>query len=216
LETYLIFDLTILIFILLSALFAFLRGFSQEFLSLLSWTGSFFGSYFFASYFINNINKFFGNLILSSVVAYILVFIVLLFFLSFLTKRFSQTIKSSDVGMVDRTLGFLFGILRGYFIISLGLFSFNFFYDGSKIKWINDSKINFVVLLTNSKVLDFLSENSEYSKKIKKEIEKKSNQLFEKSVDSHLKLRNHSEKEEKLYNEKDRGNLDYLIENSNQ
>ncbi|PPR42486.1 MAG: hypothetical protein CFH30_00550 [Alphaproteobacteria bacterium MarineAlpha8_Bin1] len=215
-ETYLIFDLTILIFILLSALFAFLRGFSQEFLSLLSWTGSFFGSYFFASYFINNINKFFGNLILSSVVAYILVFIVLLFFLSFLTKRFSQTIKSSDVGMVDRTLGFLFGILRGYFIISLGLFSFNFFYDGSKIKWINDSKINFVVLLTNSKVLDFLSENSEYSKKIKKEIEKKSNQLFEKSVDSHLKLRNHSEKEEKLYNEKDRGNLDYLIENSNQ
>ncbi len=183
---------------------------------MLSWTGSFFGSYFFASYFINNINKFFGNLILSSVVAYILVFIVLLFFLSFLTKRFSQTIKSSDVGMVDRTLGFLFGILRGYFIISLGLFSFNFFYDGSKIKWINDSKINFVVLLTNSKVLDFLSENSEYSKKIKKEIEKKSNQLFEKSVDSHLKLRNHSEKEEKLYNEKDRGNLDYLIENSNQ
>ena len=117
--------------------------------------------------------------------------------------------------MVDRTLGFLFGILRGYFIVSLGLFSFNFFYDGNKIKWIDDSKINFVVLLTNSKVLDFLSENSEYSKKIKKEIEKKSNQLFEKSVDSHLKLRNHSEKEEELYNEKDRGNLDYLIENSN-
>ena len=215
-ETYLIFDLSILIFILLSALFAFLRGFSQEFLSLLSWTGSFFGSYFFASYFINNINKFFGNLILSSIIAYILVFIILLFFLSFLTKRFSQTIKSSDVGMVDRTLGFLFGILRGYFIVSLGLFAFNFFYDGNKIKWIDDSKINFVVLLTNSKVLDFLSENSEYSKKIKKEIEKKSNQLFEKSVDSHLKLRNHSEKEEKLYNEKDRGNLDYLIENSNQ
>ncbi len=214
-ETYLIFDLSILIFILLSALFAFLRGFSQEFLSLLSWTGSFFGSYFFASYFINDINKFFGNLILSSVIAYFFVFIVLLFFLSFLTKRFSQTIKSSDVGMVDRTLGFLFGILRGYFIVSLGLFSFNFFYDGNKIKWIDDSKINFVVLLTNSKVLDFLSENSEYSKKIKKEIEKKSNQLFEKSVDSHLKLRNHSEKEEELYNEKDRGNLDYLIENSN-
>tara|TARA_B100000683_G_C12343310_1_gene495675 strand:+ start:38 stop:472 length:435 start_codon:yes stop_codon:yes gene_type:complete len=144
------------------------------------------------------------------------VFIILLFFFSFVTKRFSQTVKSSNVGMVDRTLGFLFGILRGYFIVSLGLLSLNFFYDSSKIKWIDDSKINFVILLTNSKALDFLSENSEYSKKIKKEIEEKSNKLFEKSVDSHLKLRNHSEKEKKLYNEKDRDSLDYLIENSNQ
>ncbi len=215
-ETYLIFDLSILIFILLSAFFAFLRGFSQEFLSLLSWTGAFFGSYFFANYFVNNLNKVFGNLILSSIVSYFLVFIILLFFFSFVTKRFSQTIKSSNVGMVDRTLGFLFGILRGYFIVSLGLLSLNFFYDSSKIKWIDDSKINFVILLTNSKALDFLSENSEYSKKIKKEIEEKSNKLFEKSVDSHLKLRNHSEKEKKLYNEKDRDSLDYLIENSNQ
>ena len=213
-ENYLIFDLCILIFILFSAFFAFLRGFTQEFFSLFSWIGSFVGSYFFGNLFINSINKLIGNLIISTISAYLIVFIFLLFIFSFITKRFSQTIKSSDVGMVDRTLGFMFGVLRGYFIVSLCLFSFNYFYDGDKIEWVENSKVNFVVLITNSKILDLANKNNDYSKKIKEEIKKKSDFLFEKSVDSHLKLRNPSDKNENLYNEKDRENLDYLIENS--
>ena len=47
-----------------------------------------------------------------------------------------------------------------------------------------------------------------------KEIELKSNKLFEKSIDSHLKLKNHSDIEKKLYDKNERKNLDYLIENN--
>ena len=116
--------------------------------------------------------------------------------------------------MIDRTLGFLFGVLRGYVIISFCLFSLNYFYDSKNIKWVQDSKINFVVLVSNNKFIDFLNLNTNYSAKIKKEIEKKSNKLFEKSIDSHLKLKNHSDIEKKLYDKNERKNLDYLIENT--
>ena len=38
--------------------------------------------------------------------------------------------------------------------------------------------------------------------------------LFEKSIDSQIKLKKLMDKEKKIYNENDKKNLDYLIENS--
>jgi len=216
LETYLIFDFSALAIILFSAFFAFFRGFSQELLSLASWITSFLTSYFFAANFINSLNKLINNVIISTFTSYVLVFILSLFILSFFTKKFSNSIKKSDVGMLDRTLGFIFGTIRGYVLVSLCLFSFHYFYDGDKIKWIESSKINFIVLITNSKFLDLMDTKGEYSKKLKREIDEKSNKLFEKSIDSHLKLKNHIDKKNKTYNENDRKSLDYLIENSEQ
>ena len=213
-ESYQIFDLSILVFILFSAFFAFLRGFSQELFSLLSWVGSFIGSYVFGGLLISKINQIFNNILISSIVSYVTVFIILLFILSFITKKFANTVKESDVGMVDRTLGFLFGVLRGYVIISFSLFSLDYFYDNKNIKWIQDSKINFVILVTNNKIIEIFDLNRDYSAKIQKEIELKSNKLFEKSIDSHLKLKNHSDIEKKLYDKNERKNLDYLIENN--
>ena len=213
-ESYQIFDLSILVFILFSAFFAFLRGFSQELFSLFSWIGSFIGSYFFGGLLISEINQIFNNILISSIVSYVSVFIILLFILSFITKKFANTVKESDVGMVDRTLGFLFGVLRGYVIISFSLFSLDYFYDNKNIKWIQDSKVNFVILITNNKIIEMFDLNQDYSVKIQKEIELKSNKLFEKSIDSHLKLKNHSDIEKKLYDKNERKNLDYLIENN--
>ena len=213
-ESYQIFDLSILVFILFSAFFAFLRGFSQELFSLFSWIGSFIGSYVFGGLLISEINQIFNNILISSIVSYVSVFIILLFILSFITKKFANTVKESDVGMVDRTLGFLFGVLRGYVIISFSLFSLDYFYDNKNIKWIQDSKVNFVILITNNKIIEMFDLNQDYSVKIQKEIELKSNRLFEKSIDSHLKLKNHSDIEKKLYDKNERKNLDYLIENN--
>ena len=69
--------------------------------------------------------------------------------LSFITKNFSNLIKKSYIGMVDRTGGFLFGLLRGYFIVSLCFFTFHYFYNGDKITWIEKSKFNFMTLISN-------------------------------------------------------------------
>ena len=46
------------------------------------------------------------------------------------------------------------------------------------------------------------------------EIEKKSSTLFEKSIDSQIKLKKFMDEEKKIYNDVDKKSLEYLIENS--
>ena len=213
-ESYLILDFSILIFIIISALFSFMRGLSQEFLSLLTWIVSFLGSYKYGEIFVNFFNKFIDNILFSNIASYTILFLILIVLFSILTKRFSILIKQSYIGMVDRTGGFLFGLIRGYLIISLCFFTFHYFYNGKKIIWVERSKFNFAILKTNEKILNFFDSENKISGKLRKEIEEKSSTLFEKSIDSQIKLKKLMDKEKKIYNENDKKNLDYLIENS--
>ena len=213
-ESYLILDFSILLFIVLSAFFSFMRGFSQEILALISWVLSFFGSYKYGENFANSLNKLIDNIVISSIASYLITFIIFMIVLSFITKSFSSLIKKSYIGLVDRTGGFLFGLLRGYLIVSLCFFTFHYFYNGEKIIWIEKSKFNFVTLISNEKILKFFNEKNEFTKKLRQEIDSKSNSLFEKSIDSQIKLKKFMDQEKKIYNETDKNSLDYLIENS--
>lgn len=213
-ESYLILDISILFFVVLSAFFSFMRGFSQEFLALLTWVISFFGSYKYGDKLVNVSNKIIDNIVISNVVSYVLTFLIIMIILSFITKQFSSLIKKSYIGMVDRTGGFLFGLLRGYLIVSLCFFTFHYFYNGDKIIWIEKSKFNFMTLISNQKIINFFNKDNNFSKKLRKDIEKKSSTLFEKSIDSQIKLKKFMDEEKGIYNDVDKKSLDYLIENS--
>ena len=213
-ENYLIFDFFILFFILISAFFSFLRGFSHESLSLINWVLALLASYNFGGKLTNLINKFVNNLFFSNGISYLLTFLMIFIFFSILTKKISSLIKKSQIGFVDRTGGFFFGILRGYLIICLCFFSFHFFYKGDKFEWIEKSKFNFVTLITNEKIVNFLEEESEFAETLRTEIDEKSEILFEKSIDSQIKLKKLIDKDNKIYNDADKKSLEYLIENS--
>jgi uncharacterized membrane protein required for colicin V production len=191
-----------------------MRGFSQEFLALLTWVISFFSSYKYGDKFVNVSNKIIDNIVISNVVSYALTFLIIMIVLSFITKQFSSLIKKSYIGMVDRTGGFLFGLLRGYLIVSLCFFTFHYFYNGDKIIWIEKSKFNFMTLISNQKIINFFNKDNNFSKKLRKDIEKKSSTLFEKSIDSQIKLKKFMDEEKGIYNDVDKKSLDYLIENS--
>jgi len=213
LETYLIFDFTILAIILFSAFFSFWRGFSLESLSLFTWILSFILSYNLGGHFVNNVNKLLDNLLISNILSYVLTFLLIFFFLSFITQKFSVSIKKSYIGIIDRTAGFFFGILRGYLLVSLCLFIFHFFFKEKEIQWIEKSKFNFIILITNEKILNSINKENEFAKRFREDIEKKSEKLFEKSIDSHIKLKKTIDETSKTYNESDKKNLEYLIEN---
>ena len=213
-ENYLIFDFFILFFILVSAFFSFLRGFSHESLSLINWILALLVSYNFGGKLTNLINKFVNNLFFSNGISYLLTFLMIFIFFSILTKKISSLIKKSQIGFVDRTGGFFFGILRGYLIICLCFFSFHFFYKGDKFEWIEKSKFNFVTLITNEKIVNFLEEESEFAETLRTEIDEKSEILFEKSIDSQINLKKFIDKDNKIYNDADKKSLEYLIENS--
>ena len=47
--------------------------------------------------------------------------------LSFMSHRFSQTVKNSPLGPLDRGLGIAFGVVRGLAIVGLAYLAFTYF-----------------------------------------------------------------------------------------
>ena len=208
------FDVIILVLILISALFAFFRGFSLELLSISVWIISFFGSYAYGNNLVNFFNKIVNNILISTAISYVLAFLIIFVIFSFLTRKFSVFIKDSYVGLIDKSLGFIFGILRGYVIVSLCFFLFDYFYNGKRLEFIESSKIIPVIKITNNEIFRFLKIDNKYSENLSTEIKKKSDLLFEKSIDSKLRIKKNSKNQENIYNESGRKNIENIIENN--
>ena len=208
------FDVIILVLIFISALFAFFRGFSLELLSISVWIISFFVSYAYGNNLINFFNKIINNILISTAISYVVVFLIIFVIFSFLTRKFSVFIKDSYVGLIDKSLGFIFGILRGYVIVSLCFFLFDYFYNGKRLEFIDNSKIIPVIKITNNEIFRFLKIDNKYSENLSTEIKKKSDLLFEKSIDSKLRIKKNSKNQENIYNESGRKNIENIIENN--
>ena len=208
------FDVIILDLIFISALFAFFRGFSLELLSISVWIISFFGSYAYGNNLVNFFNKIVNNILISTAISYVLAFLIIFVIFSFLTRKFSVFIKDSYVGLIDKSLGFIFGILRGYVVVCLCFFLFDYFYNGKRLEFIDNSKIIPVIKITNNEIFRFLKIDNKYSENLSTEIKKKSDLLFEKSIDSKLRIKKNSKNQENIYNESGRKNIENIIENN--
>ncbi len=208
------FDIIILLIVLVSAFFAFFRGFSLELLSLGGWVLSFFASYIYGKNLINIFNKYINNILISTGTSYLVIFLGVFILFSFFTRAFSTYIKDSYIGLIDKTLGFIFGMLRGYLIVSLSFFCFDYFYQGKKIKFLEVSKIVPIIKITNHNIIKLLNIDNKYTKSLSDEIKKKSDLLFEKSIDSKLRIKNNSNNQENIYNESGRKNIENIIENN--
>ncbi len=208
------FDLILLSIILISAFFAFFRGISLELLSISGWVLSFFGSYYYGNNLVNIVNKIINNILISTGFSYFIVFVIIFVIFSFLTKRFSIYVKESYVGILDKSLGFIFGIFRGYILVGLCFFGFDYFYQGKKLDFIDNSKIVPIIKITNNTIMKLMNIDSKYSQKLSEEVKRKSELLFEKSIDSKLKLKQNSQPEDGVYNDSGRRNLENIIENN--
>lgn len=208
------FDVLILLIIFVSACFAFFRGISLEILSISGWIISFLGSYLYGNSLVNIINQILNNIFISNIISYVITFLVIFIVFSFLTRKFSSYIKDSYVGLLDKSLGFVFGITRGYVLVGLCFFTFDYFYQGKKIDLIENSKIIPIIKITNNMILELMNIDNKYSKKLRDEIKKKSDLLFEKSIDSKLKLKKNSETEQNIYDNIGRKNIENIIENN--
>lgn len=208
------FDVLILLIILISAFFAFFRGISLEILSISGWIISFLGSYIYGNNLVNIINQILNNIFISNIISHVITFLVIFVVFSFLTRKFSSYIKDSYVGLLDKSLGFVFGITRGYVLVGLCFFTFDYFYQGKKIDLIENSKIIPIIKITNNMILELMNIDNKYSKKLRDEIKKKSDLLFEKSIDSKLKLKKNSETEKNIYDNIGRKNIENIIENN--
>jgi membrane protein required for colicin V production len=102
--------------------------------------------------------------LVAEVLAYATVFIVFVILLSILSHFLAESVKSLGLGAVDRTLGMVFGIVRG--VLFLGLLYLPIYYlagDEQKEDWsfLQDSKSRVYLEATSEWIAGFIPVNEE-------------------------------------------------------
>lgn len=152
-------DILVLAVLLISALIAFLRGFIREVLTIAGVVGGLAAAYFGAPLLIPFMRgwmgvedgvepgRLFGILpydIVADAASYGLIFIVVVVALSVISHFLAEAAKSIGLGAVDRTFGFIFGLLRGVVLLGLLYLPVHLFIDdSSKESWFANSKTHF-------------------------------------------------------------------------
>ena len=118
------FDIGILAIVGLSTLFAFGKGFTTVALSFGAWVGAFLA----VTFGFTAAQPYGRDLIspaeLADIITLVAVFFITLFILKQVANLVGSAIKNGPVGFLDRSLGALFGLLRGMVIVSLLYFGF--------------------------------------------------------------------------------------------
>jgi len=163
-------DLIVFGILLASAVVAFMRGFVREVLTIGSLGGAAAGALVFGPAVSPIVHgwlvdpaatqpqQLFGLIpyeMLAPVIAYAIVFVVVLILLTIVTHMISKGVHSVGLGPVDRTLGVVFGLVRGVVLIGLMSLVMNFVLSQSqRQEFFGQSKtypyINYLADLTNA------------------------------------------------------------------
>ena len=106
-------DLLVLAIIAISALLGLSRGFVREMLGLASWLLAAYAAYRLSPQLIPFAERTIGNPDIAGVTAYVVTFLGCLIVLSLLSNLVGRIVRFSALGGLDRTLGLVFGVVRG-------------------------------------------------------------------------------------------------------
>jgi membrane protein required for colicin V production len=110
------FDVGVGILVLISAILATARGLTREILSLATWAGSAAIAIYMWQYHPEIAREYIAEQVVADVATVVVSFIVSLIVLHLITMRIADFVVDSRIGPLDRTLGFVFGVLRGLLI----------------------------------------------------------------------------------------------------
>ncbi|MEM7442288.1 MAG: CvpA family protein [Pseudomonadota bacterium] len=134
-------DLAVLIILLLSAIVAFVRGFVREFLGILAWIGA----AIVTLYVFPDAQPFLRQYIsidwMADLITGLAIFIVSLVVFSTLAHFAARGVRTSALSAVDRSLGFLFGLVRGAILVCLAYLVLVYASeDGELPTWVEDAR----------------------------------------------------------------------------
>jgi membrane protein required for colicin V production len=110
-------DLVVLGVLALSALLALLRGFVREVLGIGAWVGALLAAIWAFPYARPRVREWLGSPDLVDPVAFGAVFLVVLLVLLLLSGWIGALVRRSVLGGLDRTLGLVFGLVRGAVLV---------------------------------------------------------------------------------------------------
>lgn len=112
-------DIAVVLVLVVSGILAYARGFVHEVLSVGAWIGAIFATIYGFKYLQPHTRDLIALELGADLTAGVIIFLVTLVLLSLLTRAAARRIRDSALNFLDRSLGLLFGILRGAVLICL-------------------------------------------------------------------------------------------------
>lgn len=135
-------DVLIVLIIIVSAGYAAWRGFLWETLTIFAWVAAAFGCLYFGPYVVPLARGLVQEAWLASLIAYAAVFLAVFIPFAFMSHRFSESVKHSPIGPLDRAAGVAFGVVRGLVIIGLAYLAFTYFVAiRNQPRWLTEARL---------------------------------------------------------------------------
>ena len=135
-------DAVILVILLISAIFGFIRGFVKETLSVAGWIGAVFLSLYLFPLLQPIAQGFILNLLIADILTGAVIFILSLVILSYISHAISEKVKASSLGALDRSLGIFFGLARGVVLLGIAWLIFvQFIPEKDRPDWVLQAKM---------------------------------------------------------------------------
>ncbi len=157
------FDLTLLDYLYVaivigSTIWATVRGGVYETIATLSWVAAAIAARFISPYLDNILQNWFdvsGSTVGTLVASYFVVFFIVLIVVSFLNHKIRDKIQDSIFSITDKTLGVIFGIIRGLVVMGFVYWGLLWYYSDvpqGLPKWAADARTRLVMQLTAVKL----------------------------------------------------------------
>ncbi len=156
-----IIDIGVALTLLISAVLAYARGLVHEALSIGGWIGAALATAFFYPI----AQPFARNLIpielAADLSAGVLIFILTLVVLSLVTRALSARVKESALNMLDRSLGFLFGLARGALLVCVAYLALEFLVPREEQpEWITSARTMPLITQGAATLLEFIPDDT--------------------------------------------------------
>ncbi|MCY4318909.1 MAG: CvpA family protein [Alphaproteobacteria bacterium] len=213
-------DLALFAAVVVSAIVAYLRGFVREVFSLASWIGAAVIAWFAFNPLVDLLSQYIQPELLARIAAGAGSFLAALALLSVIAGRLAGLVERSSHGALDRSLGFLFGLVRGAVIICA------FYLVGTRLVppehqpgWVQNARSIPLVASGAGEIEKLLPPRlADYGAaekdRIQRELERieAGNRLYEKLERPEAEAETAATDPPKGYNDRDRRDLDRLID----
>ena len=112
-------DIGVIAVLLISALWAFVRGFVRELLGVAAWVGAAFVTLYGFGYVQPYTRQLINIPYAADGVAIVGLFVVSLILFSIVSHAISSQVRQSSLSAIDRSLGFVFGLVRGAVVVCI-------------------------------------------------------------------------------------------------
>ena len=136
-------DLILIGIMLLSGVLALMRGFTREVLSLVAWGLAAVGGYFAIKQqrLIDIAMPYVDKPVLAQIAVGGIAFLIVLIIVSLISVKISDWVVDSAAGGFDRTMGFLYGLARGFVLVAIAYLFYGWLLPADRQEpWVRDAK----------------------------------------------------------------------------